>query len=613
MRPRARGPLLLPCREAAKPPHCVMLELRLYRFGLLLALAAAVVLMFSVVSRPQPLRTDVAADAFDGGTAAALTRRVVELAPQREPGSDGDAAAAAYVAKRFGAIQGGSVSVQRFNGSFNGNEVGMRNVSLVLPGLSDRSIVVVAPRDCAGGPCAASSGAATAALLELASTFDGAPHQKTLIFVSTDGSVAGATGTKVLASQLHDQAAEAVIVLSQPGSGLGRRPYVVPWSSGPQSTSIQLLESARAAVSSELAGGDPLKLGTLSSLFALAIPSGLQEQAPLIDRGVDAIGISSAGDRPLPASEDGLGSLDAGALQSFGRSALSLVFALDKLPEPLDHGPDAYLPLAGKLIPGWALALLALALLLPIGLVSVDGLARASRASEPVMPTLLWTVGRAIPWLAMLVLAYALSLVGLIARPAFPFDPQSHPFGVGPALVLLAMLAAFAASIAATRPLRPPAGTQEATAPAIGLLIFVSLGAVWLINPFLALVLVPTAHLWLAAALPELRRAPVLVAVPLLLGLVLPLVAVAFLASALGVGWGVPWPMVLMFTGGQIGLLAATAMALLGGCLIAIVDLAATRRSGGPVRDLGHRPAGRHRGPGALGGPASTSVRGHKF
>jgi len=590
-----------------------MLELRLYRLGLLLALAAAVVLMFSVVSRPAPLRSDVAADAFDGERAAALDRQVLEVAPDREPGSAGNAAAADFVAERFRAIQGGSVSVQRFEASFDGNDVPMRNVSLVLPGLSDRTIVIVAPRDCDGGLCAASSGASTAALLELAANFDGAPHSKTLLFVSTDGSVAGAAGAKVLAEGLEGTPAEAVIVISQPGSGLARRPFVVPWSAGPQSASIQLLESARTAVSSEV-GGDPLALQTFPSLFHLAIPSGLQEQAVLIDHGAEAIGISSAGDRPLPSSQDGLGSLDPGALGKFGRATLSLVFALDNLSEPVERGPGAYLPLAGKLIPGWAMALLAIALLVPVGLVSIDGLARASRADEPVLPTLLWTLGRSVPFLAVLVLAYLMSLLGLIPRPAFPFDPQSHSFGVGPALALVALLSAFVATVVATRPLVPPPAAEEGLAPAIGLVIFVATVTIWLVNPYLALLLVPTAHLWLAAAVPELRGRVVPVVVVLALGLIVPLLAIGYLGSSLGVGWAVPWQLVLMFTGGQTGLPLAIALSVLGGCLIAIVELATRRRVQGHVERPVIRPKiPEHAGPGSLGGPPSGSVPGHKF
>ena len=590
-----------------------MLEPRLYRLGLLLALAAAVVLMFSVVSRPQSLRSDVAADAFDGEGAAAITRQLIEVAPDREPGSAGNAAAAGFVAERFRAIQGGSVSVQRFDAEFDGDDVPMRNVSLVLPGLTDRTIVIAAPRDCDGGPCAASSGAATAALLELASNFDGAPHAKTLAFVSTDGSVAGAAGAKVLAQALDETPVEAVIVISQPGSGLGRRPFVVPWSAGPQSTSIQLLESARDAVSSEV-GGDPLALRTFPSLFHLAIPSGLGEQAVLIEHGADAIGISSAGDRPLPESQDGLASLDPAALGHFGRATLSLVFALDRLSEPLEHGPDAYLPLAGKLLPGWALALLAIGLLIPVGLVSIDGLARASRAGEPVLRTVLWALGRSAPFLALLVLAHLMALPGLIPQPAFPYDPQSHTFGVGAALALVALLAAFVATLVATRSLSAPPAADEALAPAIGAVIFVAVVTVWLVNPFLALLLVPTAHLWLAAAVPELRRQPLPAVLLLLLGLVLPLVAVGYLGSSLGVGWAVPWQIMLMLTGGQVGLAQALALSVLGGLLIAIVELATRRRAhGADERPLFEAEIPQHAGPGSLGGPPSQSVPGHKF
>jgi hypothetical protein len=589
-----------------------MLEFRLYRIGLLLALAAAVVLMFSVVSRPSPIRSDTAADAFDGARAAGLDRQLISIAPDRTPGSRGDRAAAAFVTRRLAAVQGGQVSVQRFSAGFDGDDVQMRNISLVLPGLSDRQIVVVAPRDCDGGPCAASSGAATGALLELANAFDGASHRKTLVFVSTDGSVAGAAGAKTLADSLRQAPTEAVIVLSQPGSGSGRHPYVVPWSAGPQSTSIQLVESARSAVSAEL-GGNPLDLGTLSSLLHLAIPSGLGEQAPLIDRGFDAVGLSSAGARPLPASEDGPGSLDPAALGGFGRATLSMVFALDGFSEPLDHGPDAYLPLAGKLIPGWALALLAAALLLPVGLICVDGLAAASRGGEPVLRTLLWVLAGAAPFLGTLLFASLLALAGLIGRPAFPFDPATHSPGVGGALVLLALAAAFVIAVVFTQRLRPPPDADLAITPAVGMVTFAAAAIVWLVDPYLALLLVPTAHLWLIAAMPELRGRILPVALIVLLGAIVPLLAISALGGVLGVGLAVPWQLLLMFTGGQFGPIEALAMCALGGCLLVIVELAIRDRARAPSRPSLAGQVGRHRGPGALGGPPSAPVPGHKL
>lgn len=584
----------------------------MYRAPLLAALAAMVVLMFSVVSRPAPVRSGTAADAFDGARAASLAGNLVELAPDRTPGSRDDSTAADLVAQRFRGVQGGQVSEQTFGGSFDGDDVQMRNVTLVLPGSkSDERIVLVAPRDCGEGPCAASSAASTAALMELADNFNGTRHRKTLVLVSTDGSVAGAAGARLLADALETEPAEAVVVISQPGSVDESQPFVVPWSAGPQSTSTQLLESASAAVESEAAEG-AITPGTLAGLFRLAIPSGLGEQAVLIQHGADAIGISSAGDRPLPVADDGLDSLSANTLGNFGRATLSLTMALDVAGEPLEHGPHAYVPLAGKLIPGWALALLAATLLLPIGIVSVDGLARASRRNEPVLRTLAWVLGRATPFLGGLVAAYVMALLGLVPSPDFPFDPQSESFDIGAALALLVLIGSFVAALVFTRRLAAPAGAQEAIAPSVGLAAFLGAAFIWVVNPYFALLLVPAVHLWTGAALPETRGR---IATPLVaagLGLLLPLLALASLASSLGVGLEVPWQLLLMFTGHHFGLLAAVPLCVLAGCLVAVIELALSRREPSPRQPV-LSGIGRHPGPGSLGGPPSRATPGHKF
>ncbi|HET9041285.1 MAG TPA: hypothetical protein VFN40_13995, partial [Gemmatimonadales bacterium] len=186
-----------------------MLEPHLYRLSLLLGVAAAIVLMFSVVSRPEPLRSDAATDSFHGSRAAKLARQLVEAAPDRRPGTAGDSAAAAFVAKRFRSIEGGQVITESFDGRFNGSDVSLRNVTLVVPGLTSSRLVIAAPRDCGGGQCAASSAAATGALLELADAFGAMRHRKTLVFVSLDGSAAGAAGARELSSNLASEPADA--------------------------------------------------------------------------------------------------------------------------------------------------------------------------------------------------------------------------------------------------------------------------------------------------------------------------------------------------------------------------------------------------------------------
>ena len=116
-----------------------------------------------------------------------------------------------------------------------------------------------------------------------------------------------------------------------------------------------------------------------------------------------------------------------------------------------------------------------------------------------------------------------------------------------------------------------------------------------------------------AAAVPELRGRIVAVALILLLGTAVPLIAVAYLGQSLGVGWQAPWQLLLMFTGRQFGLPLSIALCALGGCLLAIVELAQRGREEVPSRPPVAPRIGRHAGPGALGGPPSTAVPGHKF
>ena len=140
-------------------------------------------------------------------------------------------------------------------------------------------------------------------------------------------------------------------MISQPASPEPEAPFVIPWSAGDQSTSAALTETANAILSNETGepAGDP---GPLTELMRLAIPTGLGEQGPVIESGLDAVRISSTGELPLPPERDTAEEVDFQSLGNFGRAALSLVLALDTAPSPVEHGPDAYVGVAGNLLPG---------------------------------------------------------------------------------------------------------------------------------------------------------------------------------------------------------------------------------------------------------------------
>src|SRR3954449_350750 len=316
-----------------------MIDLRLYRFALLAVPVAAVIAMFSLQSVPGSLSGGVPPDAFDPETAAPLAKQLASAAAYPTPGSPADEAMAEQVKQQFSGIDGATVSEQSFGGSFHGHEVDLRNLIATLPGESDRQIALIAPRDVARGSGAVTTAASTAAMLEIADSFSGTSHDKTLVFVSTDGSSIGAQGARRFIRDYSDAGLlDAAIVLSQPAVRDPKAPLVIPWSTGPQSTASQLDNTANAVVSKEAAtpAGDE---GPLADLFRLAMPAGLGEQGPLVAAGLPAVRLSSDGELPLDPGQDTPDNFDNDTFVRFGRASLELILSLDSSSGPLQHGP----------------------------------------------------------------------------------------------------------------------------------------------------------------------------------------------------------------------------------------------------------------------------------
>ena len=134
-----------------------------------------------------------------------------------------------------------------------------------------------------------------------------------------------------------------------------------------------------------------------TQLARLAIPSGLGDQAPLIGEGVDAIAVSSAGERTLPADDDQLDDVDPRTIDEFGRAIQTMIGALDVAVSDPVHGPTAHVEVGRNLVPGWALAALALALILPAAVGAVDACARSMRERLGIRAGLAWELRAACP------------------------------------------------------------------------------------------------------------------------------------------------------------------------------------------------------------------------
>ena len=329
-----------------------MFDPRIYRAALLPAVAAFVVLMFSFEPIPNPLPAPVSTPTFDGAEAARTARSIVELAPDRQPGSTGDGAVADLVRERFAAIEGGEVAVQSFDSSFDGDDVTLRNVILTLPGSSERTILVLAHRDSAEGPGAATSAAATATLLGLADDLGRSRRSKTIIFASTDGGSDGAEGARKLIEDLPDadldRRGDRDLPTGRPrsrGSIRDRLGHRSRERLGPAHA-----DGSRRSPPPPFGQRDP-DPGPWVGLSRLAFPIGIGEQAAIRRDGTEAIAISAHGERQIPASEDEADTVSSETLGAAGSTLIDLIVTLDEGPQP-DPGPNGYIRIGDNLVPG---------------------------------------------------------------------------------------------------------------------------------------------------------------------------------------------------------------------------------------------------------------------
>jgi hypothetical protein len=604
-----------------------VIEPRIYRAAFLPALLALVLVAFSLETAPKAVPQGLAADAlFEGTGAVAMVRQIASTTPDRRAGRPGNAAVASRVKQAF-LSHGFPTTIDRFE------EDGTRLVNVVgrRPGASNKEIVVLAARDAATVPDEAGSAADTAALIEFARVFEGRASQRTLVLASVDGSQLGDAGARRFAEKIANRDnIEAVIVLSNLGASRSRGPLIIGWSNGVGRGNVGVERTVAASLREEV-DSLPHQEGAFAQFARLTFPIAPGAQGVLLDDGIDAVRIGGSGElRP----EGNGGKVDVERYGSLGRAALRVVSSLDTSAEEPEHGPPAYIQFAGKLMPPWPVRLLALALVLPALIASIDALARARRRREPVAPWLAWLLSALVPFAVGLALALLLVLVGLADdAPPAPLDPVSISLDTGAVCALVATTFAVALTwvLGRTSVLRRSRSVPDASAPGAACVTSIALSllvlALTFTNPFAALLLAPAVHFWMLATLTDVGWRGGLVL--FLLGL-LPVLAVALYylwRLSLGPLDGA-WYLLLLVTGNQTGVFttaALAALAALTGSVAAI--LFARARHGVPVgprgggggggrrgRQAEPQPSifgpGGHAGPGAIGNARSTLGRG---
>ncbi|HEV7939144.1 MAG TPA: M28 family peptidase [Solirubrobacteraceae bacterium] len=626
-----------------------MFDGRIYRAAFVPFLFVLVIAGFSLTGQASPLGSTLAPDAFNGARAFAGLQALVKRFPDRRPGSTGDNELAAYIAAQLRGLGSASATIgsgpstpasgesssEATSGTATvaaggGFQVsarqiqaatieGKRTLTTVIaerPGSTGLSpIVIVAHRD-APEPGSAAQLSGTAALLELARVFAESETRRTIVLVSTSGGSGGYAAAADFAT--HDsQSPDAAIVLGDLAGSMVHKPFVLPFSSKVQIAPEALQRTLDGAISQEV-GTDSGTPGLAGQLAHLALPLTTGEEAPLNSAGTPAVLVQVSGERGPAALE----TVSANRLQNFGKAVLSSIYALDEAPNVAPNFA-ARVSLGRKLLPGWAVRLLALALLLPPLLVGVDALARLRRRREPVRRWLAWVLSGALPFLASALFVIVLGALGIVAAPtsqlpagALSADGSILTATLATVFVLaLALLAWPALARRLALPLRP---STDGAALAV-LLVLLSVASIaWVFNPFACLLLIPALHLWLLAVGPGRRTEPqaralaygaiALGALPLLL------LAIAY-AREFGLGVaGLAESAVLALAGGQLGLLSVLLWSTALGCLFAVLLLPPAAEAIAPPGtggwpEIATRGPASYAGPGSLGGTESALRR----
>jgi hypothetical protein len=589
-----------------------MLDPRIYRTGFVAVALAVVVVAFSLLDQQGPLTASLAPDAFNGQGAYSTMASLARNNPSRRPGSTGDEDVASFVSAKLRQY-GYQVDTHLFSARTVDGKRTLETVTGVRSGLSTGSIVVLSHRDSLGTPATADL-SGTAVLIELARVLAGETQHRTIILASTSGS-AGQAGASELARTISGPV-DAVISLGDLAGLRAHQPVLVPWSTGPRLAPPVLRNTLAAALGAQ-AGLRPGGTSFGGQLAHLAFPLTLSEQGPFGARGIPAVSLSLSGDRPPAANE----ATSTDRINTLGRAVLQTINALDGGPGV--PAASSYLLYSGKVLPGWAIKLLVLVLMLPVVLTIVDGFARVRRRGHSVTLGLARVLAACVPFLLAALVIVGARLVGALdATPPGPVAVGEVPLhGAGVAVMAVAALVLLSSSWVMPRLVNALARTPrrsgaEAGDPgrSIAVLIVLLLAtlALWLLNPFAALLIIPALHLWLWLVDPEARPHAALSALLLLVG-VAPLVLVCL--YWIGTQGLAPvdalWHGTLLIAGGQIGLLAAAAWSVILGCLVSVVVLAVRiqrqpRPEDAPVTVRG--PVS-YAGPGSLGGTESALRR----
>ena len=462
-------------------------------------LLALVILLISVRTPLGPSATIAVAPSFNGPQAAAYARQLAERTPDRASGSVTAQQAADHVAGSLAEASGEPAHRAAFTApGASGSDVKMENLWVVEKGSSDEAIVLIANRDdVAPGPGLNDNASGTAALVELAQDLSGVERARDLVLASTDGATVGQAGNQHLLSSLRASGIRpvAVVSLDAIADPVATLPILFAGTGGVRTPEV-LLQGLEESLQAQPAAGSAAPQSPVLQvldLIAPVAPSGAQ--VPFLDGGVAAIQLGSG------SGGVGTEAIDDARLGAVGSAIGTLLVRLDAEPRPAPPS-GAYIAVSGRVIPGKAIALLAIALLIgPLFWVGRRLLRGGSPSRAGWSAALTVAVVGAVPGIATVLLARAANVAGGIDTPPGSGWPRAGWLTIVLVVVAAAVVVALASYVLVRR-LRAP--MPLIAAPTIGLA-----AAVLLLAGSPASVLIAVPALWLWTLLPRpLDRLP---------------------------------------------------------------------------------------------------------
>jgi hypothetical protein len=307
-------------------------------------------------------------------------------------------------------------------------------------------------------------------------------------------------------------------------------------------------------------------------VLRLAVPTSSGSQSPFVAAGLPAISLGAAGDQVDPV-DDTLDAVSGEVLVDVGRTAEKMIVAVDAATDGRPGSGGTTFVRRHRTLPGAALALLLVGLLVPLAAVTVDLFAQARRRRVRLGPAWVRACLHVAPWFVVVAIVYLSNMLGLLPRsPGATIPPESglvdDPRYLRVAVLVVVLLLAYAYATAVERRLarRVPVDPRATVFVAHASLLLIAL-LVYFVNPYSLLLVIPAAALWPLARGGAWTRS----ILPVYLGLSMIVAALVFFALQLDLGLDVWWYFFLLLENRSIPASAT----LLGAVFVAIAGMLA--------------------------------------